>query len=171
MSIDTFLYFAYGSNMSMRRLGARTPSAQLLGSAKVSGYRLVFDKWSRDGSAKADCHKTGNPTDQVLGALFRIDVADRPALDTAEGVGNGYDAIDIVVFSDGTPHKVLTYIATDKRPGLTPYSWYIEHVLVGARELGLPSDYIADIERVAAQTDPLPQRHADELAIYAPRVR
>jgi hypothetical protein len=167
MNTDTFLYFAYGSNMSTRRLGARTPSAQLLGAAKVSGYRLVFDKSGRDGSAKADCHQTGNPTDQVLGALFRINTADRAALDRAEGAGHGYDAVDIVVFSNGAPHKVLTYIATDKRPGLTPYSWYIEHVLVGARELGLPADYVADIERVAVQADPLPQRHADELAIYS----
>lgn len=166
MSIDTFLYFAYGSNMSIRRLRARTPSAELLGSAKVSGYRLVFDKWSRDGSAKADCHKTGNLTDQVLGALFRIGKNDRAALDTAEGVGNGYDAIEIVVFSAGAAHKVLTYIATDKRPGLQPYAWYIQHVLMGARELGLPADYVADIERIASQVDPLPERHVDELAIY-----
>lgn len=166
MSASTFLYFAYGSNMSLRRLRARTPSAELIGQARVSAYRLVFDKWSRDGSGKADCFKTGDPSDQVLGALFRIHDADRRALDVAEGAGAGYDAIPIVVFAAGAPHKVLTYIATDKRPGLKPYAWYLCHVLVGARELGLPEDYIAMIEGIATQADLDLDREAKELAIY-----
>lgn len=163
------MYFAYGSNMSVRRLKVRAPTAELVGQASVSGHRLVFDKWSRDGSGKADCCKTGNITDLVMGALFRIHATDRPALDKAEGAGQGYDATNLVVFSDGVPHKVLTYLATDKRRGLKPYTWYLRHVLEGAKEVGLPADYIVDIERVAGQSDPMPERDADELSIYRRR--
>jgi hypothetical protein len=41
---ETFLCFAYGSNMLTRRLAARTPSAVAVGTAYVEGYRLTFDK-------------------------------------------------------------------------------------------------------------------------------
>jgi hypothetical protein len=37
---ETFLCFAYGSNMLTRRLSARTPSAVPLATAYVDGYRL-----------------------------------------------------------------------------------------------------------------------------------
>jgi hypothetical protein len=66
----TFLYFAYGSNMSAPRLRARTPSAEPIGAAKLPGFRLVFDKWGRDDSAKADCEHTDAPDHVVHGGLF-----------------------------------------------------------------------------------------------------
>ena len=167
ISNATFLYFAYGSNMSARRLQARAPSAELIGRAEVMGFRLTFDKFSRrDGSGKADCEKTRDPTDQVLGGLYRVNAADRDALDAAEGAGFGYEATDIVVQSRDGPRRALTYLATDKRPGLTPYTWYLRHVVEGARELGLPMDYVTQIERVPALSDPNPEREAREFAIY-----
>lgn len=166
---NTFLYFAYGSNMSVRRLQTRTPSASAIGPAEISGYKLVFDKWSRDGSAKADCEKTGNSSDLVLGGLFQIDDSQRSALDKAEGRGMGYDVVDLVVSTAAGPVMALTYVATDKRPGLTPYGWYLEHVLTGAKEFGLPENYIQSIAGLCTQQDPNSAREAKELAIYASR--
>jgi hypothetical protein len=57
---DTFLYFAYGSNMLTRRLTlpARAPSAVCAGTGYVECHRLAFDKVSRDGSGKADIEAT-----------------------------------------------------------------------------------------------------------------
>ena len=116
MSNKTFLYFAYGSNMSVPRLRARAPSALPVGQARVGKYRLVLDKWSRDGSAKADCERTQNPTDKVIGGLYRVDASERLALDKAEGAGQGYEPVDmLVVVADGSVN-VLTYLATDKSP-------------------------------------------------------
>ena len=171
MPPNTFLYFAYGSNMSLERLRAadRTPSAELIGSARVSGYRLVFDKIGRDGSAKADCERTALPRDAVHGAIYRIAHRDRPALDAAEGLGRGYDAFDIAVELDAGTVTALTYLATRKDASLLPYSWYLQHVLHGARQCGLPASYIAAIERVASLRDPDAGREARELLIYAKR--
>lgn len=163
----TFLYFAYGSNMSARRLQARTPSATPIGAAELSGYKLVFDKWSRDGSAKADCEKTGDPTDIVFGGLYQINASERPALDKAEGLGNGYDAVEIVLKTKQGAVKALTYVATDKRPGLLPYIWYLQHVLSGAKEFGLPENYTTSVASLASQKDPNVTREASELSIYS----
>jgi gamma-glutamylcyclotransferase (GGCT)/AIG2-like uncharacterized protein YtfP len=169
MQPDTFLYFAYGSNMSPERLRAadRTPSAELIGAARLSGYRLVFDKIGKDGSAKADCERTGAPRDVVHGALFRIAHSERPALDRAEGLGRGYDACDIDVETDAGRVSALTYLATHKDATLAPFSWYMQHVLSGARRCGLPAPYIAAIERVASVRDLDAEREARELSIYA----
>lgn len=162
-----FIYFAYGSNMSPRRLQARTPSARAIGPASVSGYRLVFDKHGADGSAKADCEHTGRPADQVQGALFQIELLERPALDAAEGAGKGYDVHCIKVLGPRGSVQALTYLATDKRPGLLPFGWYLRHVLEGARAFGLPADYTAAIARWPTLADLDPAREARELAIYA----
>ena len=51
---ETFLYFAYGSNMFTRRLKERTPSVAVADTGFVEGHRLAFDKVSRDGSGKAN---------------------------------------------------------------------------------------------------------------------
>src|SRR5215472_16890090 len=88
--LETFLYFAYGSNTLTRRLNARKPSAVAVGTAYVEGYRLTFDKVSTDGSGKCDIEPTGNPAHRVWGVLFRIASAEALDLDAAEGRGRGY---------------------------------------------------------------------------------
>ncbi|WP_372836144.1 SufD family Fe-S cluster assembly protein, partial [Pontibacterium sp.] len=44
-------YFAYGSNMSLKRLQARVPSAMPLCSATLTRYQLRFHKSGKDLSA------------------------------------------------------------------------------------------------------------------------
>ena len=171
MKPETFLYFAYGSNMSAERLRVadRTPSAKWIGIGRVTGYRLVFDKVGMDGSGKADCERTAKLRDVVHGALFHIAHGDRPALDRAEGLGNGYDAFDIDVETESGIVQALTYRATRKDATLKPFTWYMQHVLNGARQCGLPQAYVASIESVAAIRDLDVGREARELCIYVKR--
>jgi hypothetical protein len=166
-----FLYFAYGSNMSVERLRAadRAPSAEWLGCARAAGHRLAFDKVGRDGSGKADCEHTDAPQDVVHGALFRIAQADRAALDRAEGLGNGYDAFEIGVATGSGLVVALTYRATRKDASLKPFGWYLQHVLTGARQSGLAEGYIAAIEGIATVQDHDLEREARERAIDARR--
>lgn len=138
----------------------------MIGLASASGYRLVFDKVSKDGSGKADCEFTDAANDLVHGGLFRIAQQERHALDRAEGLGLGYKAVEISVETGASTVLAITYIATKKNKLLKPYSWYVEHVLVGARECALPATYISAIERVPAARDPDAQREARELGIY-----
>ena len=108
MTTDNFLYFAYGSNMSLRHLtaAAPAPSAKPLGPASVSGHRLTFDKVSADGSGKANCKRTGDLTDKVHGGLFLVATADLAALDKAEGATGtapGYRRAEVVVWTGDCP--------------------------------------------------------------------
>lgn len=157
-------YFAYGSNMSSKRLGARLSSARVIGIGVLRGHRLVFHKVSNhDGSGK--CGIVESIHDQVLGVLYEIDANEKTVLDRIEGAGYAEKHIELDMRS-GDSQKAFTYFATNIDPRLKPYGWYLRHVLEGAREAGLPLAYVKALERTAAVDDPDEQRHAAELGIY-----
>jgi len=155
---DTYLYFAYGSNMFARRLAARTPSAVRITTAFVEGHRLAFDKVSTDGSGKCDIEATGNPADRVYGVIFRIATAEERALNEAEGVGHGYRKEEITVVTVEGTLAAMAYVATKKDPKRRPYDWAF--VVQGAAENALPATYIQLIRAVPSQTDPNTARRA-----------
>ena len=66
----------------------------------VPGHVFRFHKRSTDGSGKGDTFSTGNAADVVWGAIFDIDPRQR-ALDTAEGLGHGYEERTTTVFEAG----------------------------------------------------------------------
>jgi gamma-glutamylcyclotransferase (GGCT)/AIG2-like uncharacterized protein YtfP len=161
------LYFAYGSNMSTQRLLQRVPSARAPQAAVLQGHRLVFHKVGRDGSAKCDAVASGHDRDAVHGVLYQIDKGHKPRLDGFEGLGQGYGQKSVTVrLADGTEWLAVTYCATHVDDTLRPYPWYLEHVLRGACEHGLPDHYRAAIAAVQTVDDPDPHRHAMELAVY-----
>jgi len=160
-------YFAYGSNMSVRRISARVNSACAIDTAVLHEHRLGFRKAGRDGSAKCDVEHTGHSGHSVIGVLFKLQFADIQILDRFEGLGKGYERKHVTVQANmGSVVNALTYYATDIDVSLSPYHWYKQHVLAGAREHRLPDDYIQMIESVVAIHDPDPDRHDQELAIY-----
>ena len=161
-------YFAYGSNMSRSRLKARVPSAEALGCWALKGHDLRFHKSSHDGSAKCDAYCTSDAGDVVFGVLFKMDPDEKPALDKAEGLGYGYDEKEVTLTAqDGALITATTCFATNIDVHMKPYSWYLNHVLVGAREALLPADYIElRIASVVAVEDSDRDRDARERAIH-----
>ena len=163
--MNTILYFAYGSNMSTRRLVARVPSAKAVSVAMLSGHSLEFHKIGKDGSAKCDAVYTDDLNDVVHGVVFEMALSEKPTLDKIEGLGNGYAEKDVIVLSEsGEAFEAVTYYATSIDASLEPCDWYVEHVLRGAREHGLPPDYINRIE--AIESIPDPDNYEVEMAIY-----
>ncbi|GEM_PF-265545 len=164
---DSFLYFAYGSNMFTRRLKARTPSATPQGTAFVEGHRLTFDKKSTDGSGKCDIEATGNSADRVCGVLFTISTAESAALDQAEGLGNGYRKGDLQIVTPNGISSAVAYFATEKDPARQPYDWYKAFVVAGAVEHVLPDAYVEGLKAVPSKSDPDSSRRARNEAALA----
>ena len=152
----TYCYFAYGSNMSSERLRGRTPSAVSLGRARLPRYALRWHKLGRDGSGKCDVEPTDLPGESVWGVLYEIDCAEKQALDTAEGLGVGYNEQTVLVERETGVEEALTYRArSDKIDSmLRPLPWYKAHVLRGAREHGLPEEYVRRIAAVGVREAP-----------------
>lgn len=160
-------YFAYGSNMSIKRIQQRIPDAQMVCTATLKEHKLLFHKVSKDGSGKCDAFFTGDRQDQVIGVLFNIDENDKTELDKAEGLGYGYDEKKIIVYKeDNTKSAAITYIATKYDNELKPFSWYKKHVVQGAKDANLPVEYIKSIEIVDSIKDKNQEREINELKIY-----
>jgi len=165
--MNTVLYFAYGSNMSVARLKNRVSSVNVITKARLDNHQLRFHKRSRDGSGKCNANYVGNAVDTIYGVVFEMTVSQKRLLDVYEGLGNGYDQKAIsVIASNGKTLMVLYYYATEIDNSLKPYEWYKQHVLQGAYEHGLPSDYIASIESIKTVPDLNTKRHERELYIY-----
>ncbi|MEY9829736.1 gamma-glutamylcyclotransferase [Sinorhizobium fredii] len=161
MSSDPFITFAYGSNMPTARIRARCASARFVGVAELSGYQLRWHKKSKDGSGKCDIVRTDRLGASVFGVLYEIASSEKADLDRAEGLGSGYDETEIEVHRGAERLIVKAYVASSDAvvPTLKPYTWYRALAVAGAKEHGLPTDYIAGLESVPANDDPDRARH------------
>ena len=149
------LYFGYGSNMPKARLEERLGTFARLGAAYVDGYALRFHKKSRkDGSGKCDAFHTGNPGDRLWGALDRLSDAQIAELDRIEG--RGYRRVSTTVMFGDEPTQAALYVARPEAidADVRPLRCYKDLVLIGARELNLPTDYINAVEAVSSVPDP-----------------
>ena len=163
--VQTFLVFAYGSNMLTQRIQKRCPSASALGVTELHGYELRWHKRSRDGSGKCDVVETTAAGAVVYGVLYRIATAEKPDLDRAEELGNGYDSKAVTVRRNGESYEATIYFATAIDVALKPYTWYKALVVAGGSEYGLPVAYTAKLESTKAVEDPDRERHARNMSI------
>lgn len=158
-----FHYFAYGSNLLAERLTARCPSARVIGSVSVAGWRLAFQAKSFDGSGKATMVR-GEADDVVHGRLYEIAVADRDGLDRAEGADRDppiYVRHDdfVVTAADGSAvPDVSVYLAREETVALPPWDWYRALIVAGAMQAELPAADVAALAVVPALPDVLPKR-------------
>jgi gamma-glutamylcyclotransferase (GGCT)/AIG2-like uncharacterized protein YtfP len=146
------LYFAYGSNLKLERMRARVPSARVLGRGQLRNRRLSLDKRGRDGSGKANIPREAGAC--VWGVLYAIDPAHWEDLDRYE---DGYARMAVEVVTDeGEATTADTYVARSLTRQAVAFDWYKELVVEGAREHGLPSDYVAALEQLPAKPGPRP---------------
>ncbi len=144
------LYFAYGSNMSSRRLRERVPEARPIAPAHLLGRSLALNKLGRDGSAKANLVEA--PDARVWGVLYELELLDWERLDPYEG---GYERVRVeVVRAGGVLVEAGAYVSSRLTPDPVAFDWYRELLLEGAREHGLPVDYQALLASLPARPDP-----------------
>jgi gamma-glutamylcyclotransferase len=165
VSPPTFVNFAYGSNMSTRRIRERAPSARPIGVGSLAGHRLAWHKAGRDGSAKCDIKPSDRPDDVVWGVLYEIASAERHLLDQAEGLGRGYEHRAVTIQTESRSVAAGVYYATQIDRSLLPFDWYLALVHAGAVEHGLPGSYVAGIAGVTTVVDPNADRREGNLAI------
>jgi len=146
-------YFAYGSNMLTARLAERVPSVRPAGPAWLTGHQLHFHLLGSDGSGKCNVLETGDASDVVHGVLYELDESRLERLHAAEGAP--YAFVELAVGTAAGPRMAAIYRGRAEYldDTLVPYDWYCAFVVGGAREHGLPTDYIERLAAVASQPD------------------
>jgi gamma-glutamylcyclotransferase (GGCT)/AIG2-like uncharacterized protein YtfP len=160
-----FDYFAYGSNMAPAVIRRLCPRHSYLGAAYLVGHRLAFTRRSmRTGTGVADIVRAAGET--VWGALYRIDDDELAAIDRKEGHGWAYKRIMLPVRLEGGPERTaVAYTVRSKEPvPIPPSRQYLDLVIAAARERGLPTPYIEQIEAISVADSLLPGPAADSPA-------
>lgn len=154
--VTTYDYFAYGSNLLDSELAQTVPGAEPVGMAHVPCWRLSFTKHSvkRGGDAASIEPCASNV---VWGFVYRIAAADWPRLVARE---QGYEQVQLtaLIVDDptapwsGRPATVETFrgdhVCTER---CGPPRSYVELVLKGAEEKGLPADYLRALEQLLSE--------------------
>jgi gamma-glutamylcyclotransferase len=142
------LHFAFASNMHQAQMKRFCPASRFLKPVVLEGFRFVYDGFSVawDGAVgniiKADHEK-------VWGALYEMTERDRLTLDAFEGYPRNYDHREVEVKDrEGNVYRAMAYARTGRPPG-QPHPDYERIVIDGAKECGLPDEYIDKALRVA----------------------
>jgi gamma-glutamylcyclotransferase (GGCT)/AIG2-like uncharacterized protein YtfP len=140
------LYFAYGSNMESAQMERASADHRFLGAARLDGYRLEFRRRSiRWQGGAADIVPA--PAESVWGALYELSDAAFAALDRKEAAGTAYERIEVEVELDGRSVEAAAYAVIAKEPDeVPPTPDYVRSMLAGARERGVPDEYVALLE-------------------------
>lgn len=148
--IAMYLYFAYGSNLLASRMFVQNPTAKRVGPACLQDHRLDFNfestRWG--GHAATIVPDKGK---HVWGALWQVDNITN--LDLQEGVNDGiYFAKQVFVNKfDNETVECRTYQLVqlpkedDKK---MPSRVYLETIIQGAVETGLPVEYINELKKI-----------------------
>jgi gamma-glutamylcyclotransferase (GGCT)/AIG2-like uncharacterized protein YtfP len=83
---------------------------------------------------------------RVHGVVWRLGDSDLAALDSAEGVPVRYRRQALTVHTDEGPSEAWVYIDHRVEPGV-PRPGYLERILDGARQHGLPQPWIERLSR------------------------
>jgi gamma-glutamylcyclotransferase len=155
------VYFAYGRNMGSVAMELACPGHRFLGVAELRGHRLAFTRRSvRTGTGVADIVAAAG--ESLWGALYELDAARLTALDEKEGAGWAYERRAVRVVPGGAGDAPRTSPADQEveafayaviaRDGehVAPSREYVEALLRGARERGLPAAYVAALGAVAS---------------------
>ena len=150
-------YFAYGSNMSAAQMEQRCP-----GACNPVVAVLADHAWL--------CNERGYATIApvegriVHGVVWDVTADHLVTLDRYEGVAGGIYRRDTitVMCHDGEAIDAVIYVDPRDAPG-PPNDGYLERVVDGATEHGLPDDYIGYLRRWAdVPRNPQPRRHDRE---------
>ena len=112
------IYLAYGSNLHIEHMQQRCPTAEVLGTSTLHGYRLVFN-----GVATIE----PDPDRSVPVLLWDIKPADEIPLDRYEGYPQLYRRETVQVELDGKTVDAMAYIMNPK--GIAPPSPYYYDVI------------------------------------------
>ena len=131
-------YLAYGSNLNVRQMRMRCPTARMIGTATIEDYRLMF-KGSKTGS-----YLTIEPEEgcSVPVGVWEVTARDELALDRYEGYPTFYYKKELELPITGIrtgivrQRKAFVYIMHEDRLLGVPSNFYMRVCMEGYYDFG-----------------------------------
>lgn len=144
-------YFAYCTLLDRDEMRRFCPDARATETATIEGWRVTFAAQGLGGSG-GGCHLVAEPGHLVHGLLYEMDDATLAQLDGISGVGQGmYRQIGVsATTAAGETIDAITYVIPSPTGAFHPSETYVRPILAGARALGLPVGYVAELEALVA---------------------
>jgi len=146
-------YIAYGSNLHVPQMRMRCPSARVVGTAELHGWRLLF-KGSKTGSyLTIEEHDGGT----VPVAVWEVTEDAEAALDRYEGFPSFYYKRDMRVEYKGirTGRRrtvdAFVYIMHEGRPCGVPGDYYVRVCRQGYDTFGFDQEKLTEALRISAE--------------------
>ena len=148
-------YFAYGSNLChaifVKRRGLQPLEIRR---ARLDGHRLTFDLPVGRGE-RGVANIVADSAAATWGVCYLLDATACDHLDRTEGVDRGYyRRLEVsVVTDDGASLAAFAYQGSTSVAGRKPSQRYLGLLLEGAREHGLPEEWIRYLEGLELAVD------------------
>jgi len=160
MSSELVWYFAYGSNVQSATLrGRRGIAYRRAVPVRALGWRLVFDKPSLLPEIPHGFANIRPDASAVtIGVAFEMTAGELAHIELSEGVtlGNyGRVVLDVepLVASPDGPRTAASLTSERTDPARRPSTRYMEIVIAGALEHGLPDEHVTFLRAVAAEPE------------------
>lgn len=151
-------YFAYGSNMSLEQMQERCgkDNFKTVGAAIIKDYQLAFrrrsgNKWCNKGVADLK----GKDGFKTYGVLYKINKYALEELDYNEGYQEGREKSmnsynreerKVILLESGKSSNAMCYFANPQNDFIQPSKKYLDTLIRGAEENGLPEEAIENIK-------------------------
>ena len=141
-------YIAYGSNLNIRQMRMRCPSARIIGTAEIKDYELLF-KGSQTGAYLTIEPKIGT---SVPVAVWSVTAEDEAALDRYEGFPTFYYKKDMKLPIKGIKsgktriRDCFVYIMHEERSIGIPSLAYVNICLEGYISFGFDEHFLAEAQ-------------------------
>ena len=137
-------YIAYGSNLNIRQMRMRCPSARIIGTSEIPDYELIF-KGSKTGSYLTIEPKKGS---WVPVAAWEVSAEDEQALDRYEGFPTFYYKKEMLLPIKGIRsgkirrRNTFMYIMHEDRVLGVPSNFYMQTCLSGYKSFGFDPKFL-----------------------------
>ena len=150
---DDVHYFAFGANMARRVLVDRRGIEPIASrAAVVREFALRFGLRGLPYLEPAFATLVASSGSTVHGVLHTLRRVDLERLDRIEA---SYDRVDVVAETSDGRFEATAYVARRLSRERIPSRRYLRLLIEGAREHGLPEDYVAELEARASHHLPL----------------
>lgn len=139
------MVFVYGPDSLQGRMYDKLGPCDVLGGARLPGYRLAFDKPNMKNEGEGLANLAEAKGESAFGVLYELS---RKQVETLEGYYGGYNPKDLPVYlqqEEGAEKKIVAQVLIARRTasGLKPTKSAKAATIAGAEENGGPEAFLA----------------------------